>query len=277
MYYLLTDENDMYSYYNNKKIIDSNETIKINSGLNINRNGSYILVKNPYDRCPPEDYSYYLRVGYVLNNTHYSECSGWIHSDSVILSDRYYVYDHKTIKKFNIPVHDNFIKYACLNGAIKFLEWWTNSGLPLEYHERALDSASFHGRIDVLDWWFKSGLPLKYDTYALNWASLKGHINVLEWWFKSGLELKYSTEALQFASYNGHIDVLEWWLKSKLPLEYDEDILMYAYCSRNYLDILKWWKKLPIKYDDSKLNFGYSYDYSYDNPHDLKKLWKSLD
>jgi hypothetical protein len=138
-----------------------------------------------------------------------------------IFGDRYYLYDPKTIKRFNLEVNSVYIAGACANGAVEFLEWWFKSNLPLKYDTWALNNASYNGHVNVLEWWKNSGLPLQYTERALNEASIKGHINVLEWWFKSNLPLKYSEHALNHASKKGLTQVLEWWFKSGLPLKYN--------------------------------------------------------
>ena len=170
-----------------------------------------------------KDY-YYIRIASFSNETKL-DTSGIY---KVILSEPYYLFDPKTIKKFNLPVNDTYISCVCLKGYVKLLDWWLKSGLPLKYTEVALDLASKNGHVNVLEWWLKSGLPLKYTEVALDLASWHGHVNVLEWWLKSGLELKYSELALNWASRNGHINVLEWWLKSGLPLKYTERVSKLA-------------------------------------------------
>jgi hypothetical protein len=167
------------------------------------------------------------------------------------LSNKYSLFDVKTIKKFNLPITIEYINLVCafgkvdtldylskklnnfpydewalhwasLNGYVNVLEWWFTSGLELKYTEYALNWASQNGQVNVLEWWLKSGLELKYTEYALNWASESGYVNVLEWWHKSGLELKYTENALLWTSWNGHVNVLDWWLRSGLKLKYTE-------------------------------------------------------
>jgi hypothetical protein len=170
-------------------------------------------------------------------------------SSNVILSDRYYIFDPRTIKKFQFDVNDIFINNACYIGDIKFLEWWKNSGLDLKYNDEALLNACKYKNKDVLNWWLKSELPLKYDERALNHASEYGDVNVLEWWFKSGLPLKYDENALRLASFNGHVNVLEWWKNSGLPLKYDKTSLNFGFLFKNII-VLEWWRNsgLELKY-----------------------------
>jgi hypothetical protein len=144
-----------------------------------------------------------------------------------ILGERHYLYDPKTIKKFNLNVNNGFVAIACFNGDIKFLEWWKNSDIPLEYSESALNLASKNGHVKVLEWWKNSGLELKYCEYSLYFASGNGHLNVLKWWKKSGLKLKYDEHRLlewahEWTRHTGGLKVINWWKHSgliKLPLK----------------------------------------------------------
>jgi hypothetical protein len=225
MYYLLTDKND--------KLIFPDYT------------SNTILFRHLYDEIHDmSNSSYYIRIVNVPNNTYYyvadKSKSKWFCS-SVVLSDRYYLYDPKTIKKFNIKVNGTFIKNACVNGAVEFLEWWKKSGLPLEYNEWMLIWTSCYDCIDVLEWWKNSGLELKYIESVLSYASWCGEVNVLEWWKNSGLPLKYDKSALMYASSNGHVNVLEWWKNSGLPLKYDRLDLMVK-LEKYGGNVLEWWK-----------------------------------
>ena len=220
MYFILTDINDMCYYYQYKTL----KSIRVNSGLNdINIIGLYLIFKNPFHK----QYNYLRVVNAPNNNTScYNDrnefVDGVLLGSSVILSDRYYLYDPITIKKFKIKVDKKFVGCACAEGAVKFLEWWKNSCHPLEYDESALTLASSYNQVEVLDWWLKSNLPLKYDETALNIASVYGNINVLDWWLKSKLPLKYSLSVISRVSRDGHISFSseEWWKNSGLPLKY---------------------------------------------------------
>jgi len=77
------------------------------------------------------------------------------------VSDWYYSYNLKIIKKCKLYNNNYLICYA-----------------------------SYYGHVNVLEWCKNSELELKYDQCTLNWASLKSFVNVLEWWKNSGLPLK---------------------------------------------------------------------------------------
>lgn len=205
MYFIFTDENYRPETWGRNFI----------TGLNINKSDSdlrlYILDKLTFNKTIYDDlarFGYcYLRIVNLQNNDrimkypHGYKGSSLISmftflSNNVILSDRYYLYDPKTIRKFNIKIDKDYITGACIMRDVKFLEWWKNSGLPLKYDEDLLGWISNDGRVDVLTWWLNSGLPLKYDEYVLDRASECGHMEVLKCWFNSGLPLKYSEEAL---------------------------------------------------------------------------------
>jgi hypothetical protein len=299
MYFILTNEEDdhfisddhyysdsfldpAYNYYifhNNYSKINSRYTLK-----SLNNYSYYSL----YNKVIPK----YIRCVLFYKDTHLEY---GIHLGKMILSDRYYLLDPKTIKKFNLSIDKSLINIAFFYGDINFLEWlkknksfsklflqlsseynciplyyasikcyihvfewWKNSGLPLKYSELVLNCASEKGFVKVLDWWKNSGLPLKYTAYALNNASFNGHVNVLEWWLKSGLPLKYNESALNTASFNGHVNVLDWWLKSGLELKYTEYALETA-SYNGHVNVLTWWRKsgLELKYDESTLNMIY--------------------
>jgi hypothetical protein len=261
MYFIFTNKDDntplAYRNYQNEINIVRSER-KYKPGLNVDERNKIDLEKYH----PPYVYSEYsyLRVAILLNDLYscnlyyyYYEFNYYymIQTNRVLLSDRYYLYDPRTIKKFNIKVDADFIVGACGNGAVKFLEWWKNSGLPLEYDEDALSFASYNGYINVLEWWKNSGLPLKYDKNALYLASINGHVNVLEWWFKSGLELQYDRYILKSAFCKGHVNVLEWWFKSGLELQWDRYIFKDAFC-KGHIHVIKWFMdnnfKVPLKY-----------------------------
>jgi hypothetical protein len=244
----------MCSVYNYEAYI-SYEFQECKTGLNIiNKTGEFIIhdVVIYFNLC-------YIRMALTLNDD--TELNSELHkfsSDKIILSDRYYVYNPRTIKKFNLEVNAKFISGCCEYGDVKFLEWWLKSNLPLEYDETALTCASRKGHVNVLEWWLKSGLELKYDTWnIMNNASRRGHIHVLEWWLKSGLPLKYDEDALTYASYDGNVNVLDWWLKSNLPLKYDEWGLNFA-SEKGHINVLEWWLKsgLELKYDEYALKFA---------------------
>jgi hypothetical protein len=119
-------------------------------------------------------------------------------ADSIILGDKYPLFDVETIKKFNLKMTENYVDYA-----------------------------SYYGHVDVLEWWLKahkeSGLELKYSSCAMDWGCMNCHVDVLEWWLKAhkswGLELKYTNSAIYGASDVGQVDIVSWWESSGLPLK----------------------------------------------------------
>lgn len=141
---------------------------------------------------------------------------------------------------------------ASRNGQVTSLDWWINSGLPLEYTETALEYASAKNRIAVLEWWKRqnqlTGLPLKIGR-VMDMASTAGHVEALEWWATSQFEPKYDRHALQHASCHGKIEVLQWWLGSGMQLIFDQDALTGA-TRHNRPEVLEWWNNsgLPIQY-----------------------------
>uniref|UniRef100_A0A6C0E8B3 Ankyrin repeat protein n=1 Tax=viral metagenome TaxID=1070528 RepID=A0A6C0E8B3_9ZZZZ len=140
-------------------------------------------------------------------------------NNKVIVSDEYYSFNLKIIKKCKLYNNKYLIYYASYYGYTNVLEWLKNSGLPLKYYKGALNRASQNGQVAVLEWWKNSGLPLKYSEKALEYASQVGHINVLEWWKNSGLELKYSDRSIKWAAFRWQSAVIEWWKNSGLKLK----------------------------------------------------------
>jgi hypothetical protein len=232
---------------------------KYNSGVNITPSSYHNLTSNVDMEINWLDVKYglyyYISVMIVPNDRMMeldtSYFTDFYVKGKIILGDKYYVFDPKTVKKFNLTVDEEYISGACCKGDVKFLEWWFKSGMELKYSKDALTLASWYGHVDVLEWWIKSNLPLKYSVNALNFASRNGHVNVLEWWFKSGLELKYDENALYWASQYGHVDVLEWWINSGLPLQYSEDALDKLFKNGNS-DVLKWWEISQLKLKNRK-------------------------
>ena len=145
---------------------------------------------------------------------------------------------------------------ASRNGRVASLEWWANSGLPIEYTEAALELASAKNRLSILDWWLaqsRSGQlgpnkALKVGK-VMDTASTAGHVQVLEWWARSQLEYKYDRQALYHASCHGKVEVLQWWLESGLQMIFDQEALTGA-TKFNRREVLEWWDKsgLPIQY-----------------------------
>ncbi|KAI0827883.1 hypothetical protein BC628DRAFT_1409447 [Trametes gibbosa] len=143
---------------------------------------------------------------------------------------------------------------ASRNGQVPSLDWWLDSGIPLEYTEAALESASAKNRIAVLDWWKANSadprhhLQLKIGR-VMDMASTAGHVDALEWWASSQLEPKYDRQALYHASCHGKVEVLQWWLGSGLQMIFDQEALTGA-SRHNRPEVLEWWDNsgLPIQY-----------------------------
>jgi hypothetical protein len=204
LYYLLTDEKNMINCYggfyvcrtgmnNNTMCMPIVKTNIINNTQKHTHNTIFrytllsirsLLIKNVYIRNIPK----YIRFVVCLDKLEYKIFRGYI-SDNIILSDRHYLYDPKTIKRFNIEVDECYITCACIHGDTKFLEWWKNSYYPLKYDEKALYYTSLMGHIHVLEWWLKSNLPLRYSEKELLkiMTSRGSNIRVLKWWENSGL------------------------------------------------------------------------------------------
>jgi hypothetical protein len=106
-----------------------------------------------------------------------------------------------------------------MNGHIKVLEWFKNSGYEFKYDKYAINRASLHGRIQVLEWFKNSGYEFKYDEDVINMASYYGYIKVLKWFKRSGYKFKYNKNAfttkfikiLKFFSHNINIKKLIKW------------------------------------------------------------------
>uniref|UniRef100_A0A6C0EAQ3 Ankyrin repeat protein n=1 Tax=viral metagenome TaxID=1070528 RepID=A0A6C0EAQ3_9ZZZZ len=170
-------------------------------------------------------------------------------SKKIIFGDKYSIFDPNTIIKFKLKVPSKYIRIASMNGHVHVLEWWKNSGLPLEYSCDAITLASYNGHINVLEWWKNSGLELKYGPCTMDTASEHGRIDILDWWKNSGLELKYSRFSMDCTD-RVHIciNVLDWWKNSGLPLKYTSDGLCRAKYYNNY-KYIEWWKNsgLPLE------------------------------
>jgi hypothetical protein len=267
MYFILTDKDDVHHHHLiHLSEFDSSAKHICNTGVNIINKEIYwkiytIIATSGENR----QHRFKFKYGYANESTYVRMAIIANNMSSVILSDRYYILDPKIITKFNIKVDSMIIVWACKNGAIKFLDWWKNSGLPLEYDESALDFASKYGQVEVLEWWLKSGLELKYDEYALYLASEYSHINVLEWWKNSGLKLKdYDYDyILVKLSMLGNVNVLECWKNLGLPLKYYKTALELAF-KNGHIDVIRWfidnnfevslWYRIHVYYDTLKTN-----------------------
>ncbi|KAI9183577.1 hypothetical protein H9P43_004495 [Blastocladiella emersonii ATCC 22665] len=85
----------------------------------------------------------------------------------------------------------------------------------------SMDELSTHGCVRGLQWWAESGLPLEYTDATMDGAAGGGHIDVLQWWKDSGLKIKYSESALDAASVNDHFEVFKWWQSSRLQFFFE--------------------------------------------------------
>ncbi len=251
MYIILTDENDITTNPGEFKLLcktgvcDVSDYVILKHSNNINifeHNNKFCVGKKTY--FYQSFNNPFIRILLSTRDSKIYKKNTKI-SNKIILSEKYYLNDFRTSKRFNLDINAKYITYICAQGDVNFLEHWKNSKLPLQYDENALKYASIYDHIDVLDWWLKSNLPLKYDNYVLWKASVK----VLEWWLKSGLPLKYDATVLVIASACSCIDILEWWKNSGLPLRYDLGVLIVAY-HNNHLDVLNWWSNsgLQVKY-----------------------------
>jgi hypothetical protein len=238
-------------------IITESEHSSLKTGLNnIDSANSRFLQSNVRSFSYNSSMKPWIRV--IITSTPYDHQSEYSISNNIsnniILGEKYYLNDIKTIKKFRISITPDYINLICSTGNIRILEYLLNTHRMFEYNERVLNLASRYGHIDVLEWWLKSNLQLKYNQYALEWASYNGHVKVLDWWLKSNLPLKYDEWALNLASREGHIDVLEWWKNSGQELKYTNDTLDYA--SRwSCIKVLEWWKNSgrELKYTEDAL------------------------
>jgi hypothetical protein len=205
-----------------------------------------------------------------LFNHHTGERFSLIKYDGdIIISDKYYLYDIETIKKFNFEIDKTYIYNLCSLGKVDTLEYLHKKNkikglnLSITPYISFMDIASNHGHIHVLEWWFQSNLPVIYSAHSLDTASVNDHVNVLDWWLNSSLKLKYtenassnsfsvylglkySSDALDMASAKGHVNVLNWWLNSGLELKYTEKALDYASWN-GHVNVLDWWKNSGLK------------------------------
>jgi hypothetical protein len=216
-------------------------------------------------------------------------------TDKIILSDKYYLYNSKIIKKFNLPIGTAYINQVCIEGRVDVLKWLINEGVPLvsycdtftlyltssievldllfsldglyvdtKYldHIYMIDNIASSGNIDLIKWWIGTGLSLNYSR-VLDSASRGGHIHLLDWWIMNGYPIKYSESAMDFASSGNHINVLEWWKRSGLPVKYSAYALFNAY-GCGHIDALEWWlnSNLSLKWlNGTFMYMVYAYRY----------------
>ena len=242
MYLIFTDENDVHYHYI-KPYKGHKEPVNYicKTGVNIFDNNIFnIIITLPIHMCMYHGQYCYVRVVNIITNDIHQPGG----TTKVILSDRYYLFDSKTIRKFNIKVDQVIIGWACKNGAVNFLDWWLKSGLPLEYDFLVLSFASKYRHVNVLEWWLKSGLLLSLDNHPvfalLQWnmatmngsslydACCDGYVDVLEWWFNSNLPLEYSiSELLSVALQNGHVNVLTWFINNNFEVSLQYRMIVY--------------------------------------------------
>jgi len=268
MFIIKSTENDSVHIYNT--VLP--QEMKMKTGINIHP--SQVQYENNFhyfdflDHNLSQMNSFYIRFVIVNSSTpvylhlpgHSIKGNRILSSNKIIVSDKYYLYNPKTITKFNLEVTSKYIDMACYNGCVSFLTWWKNSGLPLHYSQTAIYFATQQGHINVLEWWKNSGLSLKYTESSMNLASEFGKVDILEWWKNSGLELKYTYYAINYASYRGYITTLEWWKNSGLPLKYTENAINWA-SEHGQVAVLEWWKNsgLELKYNGAALEYASMY------------------
>ena len=261
MYIVLTDKNDIYDD-GNKYDPEDHTKFRCKTGINatnqivLNNTRKIILdlssmtiekiLIKPYI---PIKNIVYIRILSIPNND--NEILEWFHNgyiipDKMILSDRYYIFDPKTIKKFRITINKNYIDLATKQGDINILDRLVKYNVDMNYFRDGLDILSSYGYVNVMNWWIKSNLPIKYSEKAIYSASINGHISVLEWWYKSNLPLKYYNNILEEVAYRGRIDVLEWWLDKNLPITGFEYHPLLYYLEDHYkinVNVREWYHK----------------------------------
>ncbi len=173
-------------------VFDNQYNITYSTGLNItDEQSSYHVYNiNNFNNI----YRYHWGSSYIRIVSFLNENKMNIYGiNKIILSEKYYLFDPKTVKKFKLLVDEDYISHACFNGAVEFLKWWLKSGLSLQYNKDALNLASSDGHVNVLEWWLKSGLELQCDKYILKGAFCKGHIHVIRWFMNNNFKvpLKY--------------------------------------------------------------------------------------
>jgi hypothetical protein len=204
-----------------------------------------------------------------------------IQKKQIILSEKYYLYDIKTIKKFILPINSEYIYEVSSRGLtnildylkqnedlidgdyneilyelpgfehnrIVILDWLKKSDISLKYGEMLPERASRFGSIDVLEWLYKNGFTFTYTSDVLDdisKVSETDNIKVLQWWFNSGLELKYTKKAFDKACKLGYTNILELWKKSGNKLKYTENILDYA-SGHGHVNVLEWLKNSGLE------------------------------
>jgi hypothetical protein len=258
MYIIFLDENSIYD-----------NCIKLKPGLNISEFDDYC----DYDIERGGFYCINVKSDIVIYNN--MMCSviiptdaiiinmddGCCLSNKIILGDKYYLFDMKTTKLFNIPINSDYIIRACYYGDVNILDQLINLGYSSIFNnsrlsKRALAKASIKGHINVLNWW-KDFIPehiyISEETLCL--ASQSGQIEVLEWW-DSVVKIKGHNITVEQCLINNEsccwngdnvIKVLEWWRNCHTtPLNNLLDFLSYI-GNKNHLVSLKKSLKKSLK------------------------------
>ncbi|GAA6016065.1 hypothetical protein JCM11491_000657 [Sporobolomyces phaffii] len=166
------------------------------------------------------------------------------------------------------------IDEASRHGQVQVLDFWRDSGLPLNYSEAALDSATIKRQLGSLEWWKNSGLPLKIG-YVLDFASMEGSTVCLDWWADSGLAVRYSKAALYSLSKNGNVTLLDWWQHSRFNLVYDKEVLINA-TRYGQTKVLDWWLNSGLDIEYRYFDIEEALEDSVANKEATQKWWETL-
>uniref|UniRef100_A0A6C0E7D1 Ankyrin repeat protein n=1 Tax=viral metagenome TaxID=1070528 RepID=A0A6C0E7D1_9ZZZZ len=278
MYFIKTDDND---FYKTDQYVTSGDyhLWKIKTGVNIsdmfhlfpaysNINHLYKYHINIHESKKSDTY---IRV--VITNLHFTYINNLfgpnnlLGIDKMIVSEKYNIYDLKTISKFNLKVLNakyisEFYKYNNNENCLKLCNIIldecnksSNTSIRDEIVSSILECNSAYGYINILEHIKNTGISLQNCTDKVMLAASQcGHVDVLEWWKNSGLSLTYNNYAMHFASQFGHVNVLEWWKNSGLLLKYNDDAIDDA-SQFGYINVLEWWKNsgLELKYSANSL------------------------